>query len=390
MDVVKVAKYFYGVSNIPVALYRGEEMVTEFSVRSFQPNVANYFARPILQDAAGQSMDVTITANFVLCGYVRDKLSGQRLVLGPVLEFPCLRKNAYRILDDMKEPHSRVEELMNFFEKIPTMPLTTFMKNVIFLNYIINEETPSENYVDQKLVTLLGKEQDADKRDKKIVHNTRAWDRQLEACVEFGRVEELEAFMNGIGREGKMGIAAKDSLRSFKNISIASVALVARAAARGGMDYEKALTLSDEYSLKIEPMQSYDEVQSVLLQAFVDYTSQVARIRGLNTSSKLARRVAAYVQEHVYETVKVNDIADFTGNNVSYLCRTFKKDTGKTLNDYINEVKLEEAKKLLSSTEKSIVDIAVALGYSSQPYFTTLFKKRTGMTPVEYRETYKA
>lgn len=116
----------------------------------------------------------------------------------------------------------------------------------------------------------------------------------------------------------------------------------------------------------------------------------MARIRGLNTSSKLARRVAAYVQEHVYETLKVNDIADFTGNNVSYLCRTFKKDTGKTLNDYINEVKLEEAKKLLSSTEKSIVDIAVALGYSSQPYFTTLFKKRTGMTPVEYREKYKA
>lgn len=325
MDIVKVSKYFYGISNIPVALYRGEEMVTEFSIRTFQPNMANYFVRSILREAGGQSMDVTITANFVLCGYVKDRTSGQTLVLGPVLEFPCLRKNAYRILNDMKEPYSRVEELMKFFEKIPTMPLTTFVKNVMFLNYILNEETPEEECMDEKMIILLGREQEADKRDKKIVHNTRAWDRQLESCVEFGKLEELGAFMSGIGREGKMGIAAKDSLRSFKNISIAAVALVARAAARGGMDYETALTLSDEYSMKIELMQCYDDVQSLLMQVFFDYTSQVAKIRALRTSSKLARKVAGYVQEHVYETIRVNDIADFTGNNVSYLCRTLRK-----------------------------------------------------------------
>lgn len=389
MDIEIAAKYFYGISNIPIALYRGEEMIAEFSTRSFQPNVAHYFAGAILQEPFNTNMDVTITANFVLCGYVKDKASNQTLILGPVMEFPCVRKNAYRILDDMKQPHSRVDELIRFFEKIPTMPLTTFMQNVIFLNYIINEETPEDNYLDKKMVALLGKGQDGDKRDQKVVHNTRVWDRQLEACVEFGKVEELETFMNGIGKEGKMGIAAKDSLRSFKNISIASIALVARAAAKGGMDYEAALTLSDEYSQKIELTRCYDEAETVLMQAFFDYTSQVAKIRGLNTSSRMARKVAGYVQEHVYDSIKVSDIAEFMGNNVSYLCRVFKKDTGKTLNDYINDVKMEEAKRLLSSTQKSIVEIAMALGYSSQPYFTTLFKKRINMTPVEYRNKYK-
>lgn len=386
MDIVRMAKYFYGISNIPIALYREDELITEFSVRSFRPNIANYFAGPILQEEPKKSMDITITSNFVLCGFVRDRASGYTLVLGPVMEFPCLRKSAYRILGDMGEPHNRVEELMSFFEKIPTMPLTTFMKNVIFLNYIINEETPSAGYQDEKLVALLGKEKDVNERDTKIVHNSREWDRQLEACVEFGKVDELEAFLSGIGREGKMGIAAKDSLRSFKNISIASVALMARAAARGGIDYEAALSLSDEYSQRIELPQSYDEVQTVLMQAFFEYTSKVAKIRGLNTSSRLAQKVAGYVREHVYEPIKVSDIADHLGNNSSYLCRIFKKDTGKTLSDYINEVKLEEAKRLLSSTKKSVVEISAMLGYSSQAYFTTLFKKKTDMTPVEFRE----
>lgn len=386
MDIIRLAKYFYGISNIPVALYRQDELLTEFSVRSFKPNVANYFARPILTEELDKSMDMTVTADFVLCGFVRDKSSGDVLVLGPVLEFPCLRKKAYRILEDMREPYNRVEELMRFLEKIPTMPLTTFMKNVIFLNYVINEETPAAGYQDEKLVSLLGKEREAEERDTKIVHNSREWDRQLEACVEFGRTDELETFLSGIGREGRMGIAAKDSLRSFKNISIASIALVARAAARGGMDYEAALTLSDEYSQKIELTQRYDEVRTILMQAFFEYTSQVEKIRGLGASSKLAKKVAGYVREHVYEPVKVNEIADFLGNNSSYLCRSFKKDTGKTLSDYINEVKLEEAKRLLSSTKKSIVEISAMLGYSSQAYFTTLFKKRTGMTPAEFRE----
>lgn len=386
MDVVKVAKYFYGISNIPIALYRGEELVTEFSVRSFRPGVAKYFVRTILTEDSGESMDVTVTAAFMLCGFVKDRASGQVLVLGPVLEFPCLRKNAYRILRDMNEPYSRAEELMQFFEKIPTMPLTTFMKNVIFLNYIINEETPAAGYQDEKLVALFGKEKEARERDTKIVHNTKEWDRQLEAYVEFGKVGELETFLAGIGREGKMGIAAKDSLRSFKNISIASVALVARAAARGGMDYEAALTLSDEYSQKIELAQGYDEVKTILMNAFYDYTLQVAKIRGPNACSKLARKVAGYVQGHIFEPIKVDDIAEFTGNNSSYLCRTFKKDTGKTLSDYINGVKLEEAKRLLSSTQKPIAEIAAMFGYSSQAYFTTLFKKKNNMTPAEFRE----
>lgn len=161
---------------------------------------------------------------------------------------------------------------------------------------------------------------------------------------------------------------------------------MARAAARGGLDYEAALSLSDEYSQRIELPQSYDEVQTVLMQAFFEYTSQVAKIRRLNTSSRLAKKVAGYVQEHVYEPIKVSDIADQLGNNSSYLCRVFKKDTGKTLSDYINEVKLEEAKRLLSSTKKSVVEISAMLGYSSQAYFTTLFKKKTDMTPVEFRE----
>lgn len=387
MDVIKLAKYFYGMTNIPIAVYQGEELKQEFCIREFHPNMAYSFARPILMDDMRMNMDVTISADFTVCGFVQDRKSGLLLVIGPVQEFPCMRKHAYRILDKLKQPHNRVEEVLRYFESIPAMPLTTFTKHVIFLNYVVNGEEPAADYMDDKLTALLGKEKDIREREQKILHNSRAWDRQLEACVEYGKTEELETLLSSMRMEGRMGIAANDSVRSIKNVCISAVAIVARAANRGGMDYEAALTLSDEYIQKLEQLQDYDAVTLLLVQAFFDYTQQVASIRGLNANSRLARRVAGYVQEHVYEQIRLDDLAQYIGNNVSYLSRMFKKDTGKTLNDYINEVKIEEAKRLLSATDRSIADIAMSLGYSTQPYFTTLFKKRTGMTPAEFRES---
>ena len=69
----------------------------------------------------------------------------------------------------------------------------------------------------------------------------------------------------------------------------------------------------------------------------------------------------------------------------SYLSTKFKKETGMTLSQYIQEQKIEKAKSLLKTTDRSILEIATYLGFSSQGYFQNVFKKLTGMTPKEYR-----
>ena len=68
-----------------------------------------------------------------------------------------------------------------------------------------------------------------------------------------------------------------------------------------------------------------------------------------------------------------------------YLSTKFKKETGMTLSQYIQEQKIGKAKSLLKSTDRSILEIATYLGFSSQGYFQNVFKKLTGMTPKDYR-----
>lgn len=201
------------------------------------------------------------------------------------------------------------------------------------------------------------------------------------------QTEELDHVMRSLlPRNNRMGQAAQDSIRSVRNIMIASVAIVARSAVKGGMDYEEALELSDLYLQKLDVMDSYDEIVSLWGSAVFDYTAKVQKIRSLNPQSGLVRKVAGYVQSHLYCPVTAEEIAAASGYHISYLCRVFKQETGRNIRDYINAEKVEEAKHLLAFSNKLVMEIAMLLGFSSQAYFTTVFKRITEMTPAKYRE----
>jgi len=74
--------------------------------------------------------------------------------------------------------------------------------------------------------------------------------------------------------------------------------------------------------------------------------------------------------------------------SATYLCHLFKKEIGITVNEYINQIRVEEAKKLLKANELMVTDIARKVGFSHHSYFTKVFKKSTGITPENYKNRY--
>lgn len=65
----------------------------------------------------------------------------------------------------------------------------------------------------------------------------------------------------------------------------------------------------------------------------------------------------------------------------------FKKETGQTFINYLNNYKIERSKDLLKNTNMTLLDISLEVGFNNQSYYSTIFKKYTNMTPQEYRET---
>ena len=182
------------------------------------------------------------------------------------------------------------------------------------------------------------------------------------------------------------GVIANDGLRQFKNTFIVTATLTSRAAIKGGMDAEDALSLSDEYIRKCELMTGVDSIVNLQYHMVLDYTRRVERIKIGKNPSKLLMQVTNYVQHNLSKPVDVDDLAKTLFISRTHLAAKFKQETGMTLTDFILGEETEEAKRLLRYSDKSLALVADYVGFSSQSHFTRIFKKYSGKTPKEYRE----
>ena len=104
--------------------------------------------------------------------------------------------------------------------------------------------------------------------------------------------------------------------------------------------------------------------------------------------TSLSDVIETYVREHYSQDLYLEKIADNMGLSVKYISRVFKKNTGKNLTDFINEVRVDHVKQLLTETSLPVRDISEAVGIPSRSTFVRLFKKYTNVTPSEYRNIF--
>lgn len=105
-----------------------------------------------------------------------------------------------------------------------------------------------------------------------------------------------------------------------------------------------------------------------------------------DTNSKNKIKMAIhYIEEHYNQDIAINDMAEKFFMSPNYFSTVFKKETGQTTLNYIKEIRLKNAKGYLKKTKKSVVDISKEVGYEDSQYFFKIFKKETGLTPLQYR-----
>lgn len=104
--------------------------------------------------------------------------------------------------------------------------------------------------------------------------------------------------------------------------------------------------------------------------------------------SKECARIKEYLDTNYALHITLDTLTDLTNMNKYYMVHSFSKYTGLSPIQYLNKRRLESACILLKETDYSISDIASTTGFSSQSYFSQIFKKKYGVTPIKYRQTY--
>lgn len=98
-------------------------------------------------------------------------------------------------------------------------------------------------------------------------------------------------------------------------------------------------------------------------------------------------KVLDYIHSHIYDEINLDTLSDKACVTKPYLIRIFKKNFSISPLQYINNKKIEKAQLILITEDLPVKEVAYKLGFNDHSYFIRLFKKLTGRTPLEYRDT---
>jgi AraC-like DNA-binding protein/mannose-6-phosphate isomerase-like protein (cupin superfamily) len=105
-------------------------------------------------------------------------------------------------------------------------------------------------------------------------------------------------------------------------------------------------------------------------------------------TGEILREAKRFIRGNYIRPLTLTDVAHHVALSPNYLANVFSRELGKTVRQYLSEVRMEEAKRLLSKTARSVSEIAYEVGYHSPFYFSRAFKAAERISPSEYRETH--
>ena len=380
MDLKVILQHINEATGILIQLYQGND-ITYFGDHSFEPNPVNQMFPAAL--ASGCSLGFSVSPDNIFGGFVRICNSPDYLVLGPMLTSECTKKQAQSLLFHMQLPESKLDALIKWLNSIPLINNHRLYGILYLLDLNVNGNSnhevitipyPNEvfqsNPINSELEIFEPGREDI---EQAILSN-----------IEYGNVAELEKLVRFFAPIPLTYYDTK-AKKLYHDIFLASVMLSSRSAVQGGLDYNIATAMGTKYLETMESLNNATDITLLLKKLFMDYAKKVAQVNELPSDSMLVKNISKEIHTHLYEKITPTMIANHLSMNCSYLCNHFKKETGKTITQYINELKIHESKRLLKNSSLSLIEISTQLGYSSQSYFHIVFKNHTGMTPQDFK-----
>lgn len=382
MDINLFLEKFTTTFSIPLSVFENGTPIISFNTQSF----LNELIYQLMEHYFDSEYNVCflVTEDYLQCGFIRMPESGQLIIIGPAFPYEPTHNQTEKLFKNLKLPLSRKTEVANWFHRLPVMDSKKFRDMLDFMSYTITGSIDEPIRLSYH-VPLANPKLKLENPDFNYVDTfTKESEALMLSCIENGRYTELDSIFDSLDTLGNIPNIGPNTIRSLKNAFISSTAIVSRAAVRGGLDYDTALSLSNYYITKVEKLTLFADIQQLIRTMLIDYTRRAANYQSIQTDSATVAAICRYVQANLSEKITAKQISEKLHLNTAYISRHFKQKTGTNLSDYICMQKIKEAQFLLETTELPLSVITQKLAFSSQQYFQTTFKKYTGMTPLEY------
>lgn len=384
------------LAGIPIRIFEGEAQIFYHSVV--------YLPRDPMALCRKEIFSITdhvgyyVTPQFHYYGVVNR--GATKIVVGPTRQVTETNQELRELAFQADLSGEDADAMISGVRSIVRMPAESVLQMLCTINYVLNGEKLELKDIsihDREQAELVTRQERRQAQEwlaaavqtqPRMEHNTYDLEQLLLRMVRKGDTTALREWI-ATAPAVRGGIVAGEPLRQRKNLFIVTVTLVSRAAVQGGMQVNDAFTLSDSYIQQCELLSNPERITNLQYRMLLDYTERVERLRRGKTPSKLATDVANYVQHHLSDAIKTEDLAGAMYMSRPYLSKKFKEEAGENLADFILKEKMEEAKRLLRYSDKPLTAIGSYLGFSSPSHFSRVFKACIGATPREYREKHE-
>ena len=194
--------------------------------------------------------------------------------------------------------------------------------------------------------------------------------------------DKEKALMNDL--LGYVFFAEGSNLEIVKTRSLELCSLLSRAAIEGGATSDSVLKINNQFLRSLQSINTLDDL-CYQLQESVEVFTQCMFNYIPTKNNEIIKEAIRYISQTFAGNLTLEDVASHVHLNPAYFSTLFKQSTGSSFKEYLNMVRIEESKRLLINPEYSIIDVAMAVGFMDQSYFSKVFKKYTGLTPKQYR-----
>lgn len=204
--------------------------------------------------------------------------------------------------------------------------------------------------------------------------------REIADCVRYLRKEELGRLMEALDKRlaGQVHQSPRGVMEAFFELEREVTSELPQA---------QSQELTERIDYAYVNSSSYGQLMRNLYQALAAPMDELLRQANEKKGKPIAMAVRL-IRENNAEQLSLEGVAEQIHVSLKYLSRLFKEEMGSGFSEYLTQVRLEAAEKLLSGSTLSVREIAVQVGYLDEKYFSRLFKKGTGLKPTEYKRIY--
>ena len=385
------------LAGIPIRIFEGGEQTFYYSIVNLPKDPMILYRDEIL--AICDHVSYYVTPQFQYYGVINSDRA--KIVVGPTRQISETEQELRELAFHIDLFGEEANALISGMRSIVRMPMESVLQMLCTINYVLNGEKlelKDINIRENEQAEIIVRQERQQAKEKfsepihgthqQTEHNTYDIEQYILHMVSKGDTAALKEWFSAAPAI-RGGIVAQEPLRQRKNLFIVTATLVSRAAIQGGMQVDDAFSLSDSYTQQCELLTTPEKITNLQYRMLLDYTERVERLRHGKTPSKLALDVTNYVQHHLSDAIKTEDIAKALFMSRPYLSKKFKEETGENITDFILKEKTQEAKHLLQYSDKSLTTIGAYLGFSSPSHFSRVFKSYVGITPREYREKHQ-